>query len=206
MDLLSDTIDTVSESLDFVLKPFVEQQTIFTFVSLFLILYASLTKPKLPVIIRQLFDNAVFRFILLTLILWRGNKDIKSSLMIAIAFVLTMQIANKQKTEDMINNIIYKQYNNIDKFTNVDEKIIPDYDFNCDKLGQLISELELKKTEAEAKCLTIDERIKKLDDELNKTEEQIKGPIRCERNLMECSKNQGKDCGDEYIACVNSIK
>jgi hypothetical protein len=206
MDLLSDTMDTVTESLDFVLKPFVEQQSLFTFVSLFLILYTSLAKPKLPVLIRQLFDNAVFRFMVLTLILWRGNKDIKSSLMIAIGFIITMQIVNKQKTEDIINNIIYKQYNNIDKFTNVDQKIIPDYDYNCDQFGQLISELELKKTEAEAKCLTIDERIKKLDNELNKTEDQLKGQIRCERNLLECSKNQGVKCGIEYTSCMNSIK
>jgi hypothetical protein len=109
MDLLSDTIDTVSESMNFVLKPLVEQQSLFTFLSVFLMLYASLAKPKLPVIVRHLFDNAVFRFLILTLILWRGNKDIKSSLMIAIGFILTMQIVNKQKTEDMIDNIIYNQ-------------------------------------------------------------------------------------------------
>ena len=112
MDLLSDTVNTATESMNFVLKPFIEQQTLFTFVSIFLMLYASLAKPKIPIIIRQLFDNAVFRFMVLTLILWRGNKDIKSSLLLAIGFVLTMQIVNKQKTEDMINNIIYKQYNN----------------------------------------------------------------------------------------------
>jgi hypothetical protein len=206
MDLLSDTVNTTTESMNFVLKPFVEQQTLFTFVSIFLMLYASLTKPKLPIIIRQLFDNPVFRFIVLTLILWRGNKDIKSSLLIAIGFLLTMQTVNKQKTEDMINNIIYKQYNNNDNFTNVNDKIIPDYNFNCDQLGQLLSELSLKKTEAEVKCLSADERIKKIDDELNKTEDQIKGKLRCERNLIECGKNQGNECGIEYIACLNSIK
>ncbi|ULY68525.1 hypothetical protein [Chlorella virus XW01] len=205
MDILSDTVNTATESMNFVLKPFVEQQSIFTFVSLFLILYASLAKPKLPIIIRQLFDNAVFRFIVLTLILWRGNKDIKSSLIMAIGFVLTMQIVNKQKTDDIINNIIYKQYNKVDNFTNTNDKIIPDYNFNCEQYGLLMSELDLKKTEAQVKCLTEDERIKILENELNKTEDQLKGPIRCERNLIECNKNKGKECGIEYIACINSI-
>jgi hypothetical protein len=214
MDLLSDTVDTVTESMNFVLKPFVEQESLFTFVSLFLILYASLAKPKLPVMVRQLFDNAVFRFIVLTLILWRGNKDIKSSLMIAIGFVLTMQMVNKQKTEDMIQNIIYNQYKvdkftdneDYDEFTNVDEKIIPHYDFSCDKLGQLLSELSLKKTEAEVKCLSADERIRRIDEELNKTEDQLKGKLRCEKNLIECGKNQREECGVEYISCINSLK
>jgi hypothetical protein len=201
MNLLSDTI---SETMDFVLKPLVDQPTIFTFVSLFLILYGSMAKPKLPVMIRQMFDYSLFRFLILSLILWRSNKDIKSSLLLAIGFVLTMQILNKQKTEELIDNIIYKQYTNVENFTE-NENIIPDYTFNCDKYDQLMSELSLKKTEAEIKCLTPEQRIKNLEAEINKTENQIKGPLICERNLLECNKNSGKTCGKDYIMCLKSI-
>jgi hypothetical protein len=218
MNLLSDTIDSITEPFNFALKPLVDSPTLFTFISLFMILYVSSAKPKLPVIIRQMFDNGVFRFVVLSLILWRSNKDIKSSIMLAMGFILTLQIANKQKTEDMINNIIYKQYKNMenftdekedyDEFTNTqnDTKIIPDFNYNCDQFGQLISELSLKKTEAEVKCLSAEERINKIDIELNKTEDQLKGNLRCQKNLIECGKNQGKECGIEYIACLNSIK
>lgn len=201
MNLLSDTI---SETMDFVLKPLVDQPTIFTIVSLFLILYGSMAKPKLPIMIRQMFDYALFRFLILSLILWRSNKDIKSSLLLAIGFVLTMQILNKQKTEELIDNIIYKQYNNVENFTE-NENIIPNYDFNCEQYEQLISELSLKKSEAEVKCFTPEERIEKLEVEINKTEEQIKGPLICERNLIECHKNNGTNCGKDYIVCLKSI-
>jgi hypothetical protein len=204
MNILSDSLDTVSESIDFVLKPLVEQQSVFTFVSLFLILYGSMAKPKLPVMIRQLFDYSIFRFIILSLILWRSNKDIKSSLLLAIGFVLTMQILNKQKTEDMIDNIIYKQYN-IENFTENNENIIPNFNYNCNQFNQLMSELNLKKTEAEIKCLTHDDRIKNINLELNKTENQIKGPLICEKNLIECNKNKGENCSKNYFDCLKSI-
>ena len=66
-----DFADSVSESLDDILVPLHENKTLYTFVTLFLILYGSLAKPKLPSVIRQLFDNAIFRVMILSLIIIR---------------------------------------------------------------------------------------------------------------------------------------
>lgn len=205
MDILSDTVSTLSDT--FKLKPLQNSNyNYYWFISIFLILYISLSKPKLPVIIRQLFDNSLVRFITLVFILYLNEKNPKNKniiLLMVIGFVFTMQVINKQKTEDMVDNIVNNIVNN--QYNTESDKIIPEYTFNCDQYTKLISELELKKTEADVKCLTHDEQIKKIDDELNKTEEQIKGPLRCKRKLIECGKNQGNDCGVEYITCLKSI-
>lgn len=205
MDILSDTVSTLSDT--FTLKPLQNSNyNYYWFITLFLILYISLSKPKLPVIIRQLFDNSIFRFTALVLILYLNEKNPQNKnmiLLMVVGFIFTMQIVNKQKTEDMVDNIVNNIVNS--EYNTESGKIIPEYTFNCDQYSQLISELELKKTEADVKCLTPDEQIKKIDDELKKTEEQIKGPMRCKRNLIECGKNQGNDCGVEYITCLKSI-
>lgn len=103
--------DSITETLDNALEPLHSNPTLFTFVSLFLILYGSLTKPQLPPIMRQLFDNAIFRVIILSSILLRKGNDIQLSLMIAIAYVYTIQLNNMEKTKEKFQskiNYFYK--------------------------------------------------------------------------------------------------
>lgn len=64
---------------------------------LFLVLYSSLARPQLPQFIMDLFDSAVFRLIVLTMIGVMSNQSIELSVMVAIAFTITMNLLNEQK-------------------------------------------------------------------------------------------------------------
>jgi len=53
-------------------------------------LYASLLGPELPEPVKNLFNNTIFRILLLFLVVVRGNKDPRMAIMVAIVFVLTL--------------------------------------------------------------------------------------------------------------------
>ena len=109
---LMDFADSVSESFDNILEPLHENKTLYTFVTLFLILYGSLAKPKLPSVIRQLFDNAIFRVMVLSLILIRKGNDLHLSIMIAVAYIFTMQMNNMEKTKEKFTSKMNYYYKN----------------------------------------------------------------------------------------------
>lgn len=75
-------------------------------VSLFLVLYAGMAKPKLPVFIKNAFENPMFRVAILSLVVYRGNKNPTEALMIAVAFTVTMNALNEQKTKESFADIV----------------------------------------------------------------------------------------------------
>jgi len=109
---LMDYADSISESFDNILEPLHTNKTLYTFITLFLILYGSLAKPKLPNTIRQLFDNAIFRTMILSLILIRKGNDLHLSIMIAVAYIFTMQINNLEKTKEKFTSKMNYYYKN----------------------------------------------------------------------------------------------
>ena len=66
-------------------------------ITLFLVLYGGLAAPKLPKFVVQLFDNAIFRILVLSLIVYKGNRDPKFAIMIGVAFTVTLNVISKQK-------------------------------------------------------------------------------------------------------------
>ena len=76
-----------------------ENKYVLPVLSLFLGMYAALARPKLPNFIAKLFENPVFRLVMISYIIYRGNKDPQLSLMIAAAFLITMHMINKQQVE-----------------------------------------------------------------------------------------------------------
>jgi len=65
--------------------------------TLFLVLYGGLAAPKLPDSLLKLFDNQIFRIIILALIVYMGQKDAMFAIMIAVAFVISMNTLNQKK-------------------------------------------------------------------------------------------------------------
>ena len=109
---LLDFADSVTEEIDIILEPLHSNKTLFTFVTLFLVLYGSLAKPKLPPILRQLFDNAIFRVSILSLILMKKGGNLNFSLMLAIAYIYTMQINHLEKTKEKFQSKINYYFKN----------------------------------------------------------------------------------------------
>jgi len=78
-----------------------ENKYVLPVLSLFLGMYAALARPKLPNFIGKLFENPVFRLVVISYIIYRGNKDPQLSLMIAAAFLITMHMINKKSVEKL---------------------------------------------------------------------------------------------------------
>jgi hypothetical protein len=76
-----------------------------TFIVTMLVLYTSLLGPTLPPIVKTLFDNPIFKIIVLFMLVVRGNSDPSIAIMFVIAFVLTLDLLHTEKEIDKFTNI-----------------------------------------------------------------------------------------------------
>lgn len=76
-----------------------------TSITLMIGLYASLLGPNLPSFIKNLFNNTIFRILVLFLVLVRANKDPAMAIVIVIAFVLTMDFIYRKDSEEVIETL-----------------------------------------------------------------------------------------------------
>lgn len=76
-----------------------------TILTIILVCYAYLTRPTLPKVIVMLFENPIFRIFILSLIVYRGNKDPRFSLIVATGFTIIMDIISKKKIFDTFANV-----------------------------------------------------------------------------------------------------
>ena len=65
--------------------------------TLFLVLYGGLAKPDLPDFVVNLFDNALFRILVLFLIAFTASKNAQVAILVAVAFSLTMNFLSERK-------------------------------------------------------------------------------------------------------------
>ena len=72
--------------------------------TMFLVFYSGLAAPKLPNFIRDLFENPIFRILVLSLIVYKGNKDPQLAIMIAVGFTVTMNFVSSQKFFENFSN------------------------------------------------------------------------------------------------------
>lgn len=87
----------ILETIDRTLSSALENQTFAMVLRLSLILYGGILAPNLPPLIAQYLDNPIVKVVGLTLILVLMNYDITASLLVAVAFVLTMISINNLK-------------------------------------------------------------------------------------------------------------
>ena len=67
-----------------------------TLLSTFLILYGGLASPELPGFVRKLFENRIFKILILSLVVYTSNKDPKFAVLMAVAFTITMNMLDNQ--------------------------------------------------------------------------------------------------------------
>ena len=80
-----------------------------TSISVILILYASFLRPDLPPMVKNLFNNTLFRIIVLFFVVYRFNKEPGMSIMIAASFVLTLDyvyVSNSIDTFTAVENFV----------------------------------------------------------------------------------------------------
>ena len=66
----------------------------------FTVLYIATIRQELPSYIKNLFNNPIFRIVVLFIVVMKANKDPTFSLIIAIAFVVTLDVLSVQQTEE----------------------------------------------------------------------------------------------------------
>jgi hypothetical protein len=89
----------ISKQLDVIFG----NKTFSTVVSLLLALYAGLAAPALPNSVVLFFDTWFGKIFFMFLIGYVASKNVQVALMIAVAFVITLHIANKRVTELFVN-------------------------------------------------------------------------------------------------------
>jgi hypothetical protein len=67
----------------------------------FLGMYGALARPKIPSYIEKLFQNSIFRMVVISYVIYRGNSDPQLSLTIVAVFLLVMHTINKNNIEGM---------------------------------------------------------------------------------------------------------
>jgi len=69
----------------------------------FTTLYACVFLPKMPKNMIDIADNMFFKILVLTLIAFMANKNLRVSLLIAIILLLTINMSNNNAIEKFIN-------------------------------------------------------------------------------------------------------
>ena len=65
--------------------------------TLFLVLYGGMAKPDLPDFVMDLFDNALFRVLVLFLIAFTSVRNSQVALVVAVVFTITMNLVSERK-------------------------------------------------------------------------------------------------------------
>lgn len=87
------------------LSEVLDNKYITTSITVILGLYAALLGPNLPPFMDKLFNNVIFRIIVLFLVVVSGNKNPKIAIMIAVSFVLTLDYIYLQQAKEGFRNI-----------------------------------------------------------------------------------------------------
>lgn len=82
------------------ISSFFQNDIVNSVISLLLVLYGSLAKPELPDIVVKIFENSFFRVLVLSLVVYKGNKDPTLALMIAVVFVVVMNFLTVKKIKE----------------------------------------------------------------------------------------------------------
>lgn len=103
---------------------------------MFSLMYAVQIRPSLPPFVMNLFQNPFFRVIVLFLVVVRGQKDPQFSLVVAISFVMVMNIVNECVLKEKFTtstsaqcDALQTQYNNLSEcyknvLTNLSEECV----------------------------------------------------------------------------------
>jgi hypothetical protein len=97
---------------------FLENKYFLAIFAIFSGLYSAQIRPGLPKFIMDLFQNPIFRVLILSLIVVRSYKDIEFSIIIAMSFLLITNIVINQLFEDKFTNTDVNIENNNQQICN----------------------------------------------------------------------------------------
>lgn len=104
---MSTTVRTLKQLVN--PRIFIESTWLFGVLSLFLALYGPRLQPKLPAVIRNLFNNSLFRGVVLFLVVYLAGKDMAASLTIAIIFLVVMGMLQQSNMLSDVNEFFVNE-------------------------------------------------------------------------------------------------
>jgi len=90
----------------------VQNSYLFSVLSIFLAMYGPRLHPKLPEPLKNLFDNPLFRSLVLFLIVYLSSSNFQTSLVTTIIFLVTMNLLHTSKALESYENIQYENFQN----------------------------------------------------------------------------------------------
>jgi hypothetical protein len=85
-------------------KHLVQNSYLFGVLSIFLVMYGPRLQPALPNSLRNVFDNSLFRGIVIFLILYLSSKNIQLSLVICVIFLVTMNLLHMDNIKNLVES------------------------------------------------------------------------------------------------------
>jgi hypothetical protein len=100
------------ESAEKSMKELLNNPLIFGLVIMFVVMYGPRLSPNLPSPIRSLFDFGLFKFLVMAMVVYLGSYDIRLSLLVAIVFVIIMDVIGQENTKEDYKNQLTEYYAN----------------------------------------------------------------------------------------------
>ena len=104
-NLLTGTIGDVVGDIEGSLNYGLGNKYVSTTIKVLIALYAAFAAPQLPKGVAQIFDNSLVRIAVAILIVYLASKDSSMAILLALAFILTLQTANKYKLIDTSRSV-----------------------------------------------------------------------------------------------------
>jgi hypothetical protein len=99
-------IENVDAQLNAILTDYVKKPTLIRgLLHLLLVLYAARLAPTPPKAVLQLFDNVYFKLAIFSLVLWTAQFSPATAILIALAFLVTVNYTTTGKLWEMMDNI-----------------------------------------------------------------------------------------------------
>jgi len=99
-------VQNIDAGLNSILNDYIRKPTLIRgIVHLMLILYAARLAPSPPKVVLQLFENVYFKLGVFSLVLWTAQFSPSTSILIALAFMVTVNYTTTGKLWEMMDNI-----------------------------------------------------------------------------------------------------
>lgn len=110
---------------------------LFGVLSLFLAMYGPRLQPELPNELRNLFNNPLFRGLIIFLIIYLSERNMATALVITVVFIITINLLTTSNIlENVKKTLMNERYNNYGKPLNTcslyTEGKVPHYSSNSD--------------------------------------------------------------------------
>ena len=209
MEVLNNSLREIQSLGSSLLTNTTENPVLYGILAMFLAMYGPRLHPRLPTVIRNLFNNNMFRFVVILLVIYMSNNNLQMALIVAIGFLLVTSIATSLDIDEHFARTKegYADYDAINEF--YEEEFT---DGNGDKSATNPDEDEDEEESEEVDGLENDETIDQDEDEEEKeieedTEDHIKKSLSKASELVSdiLEKGSSSEAAKEVEPMINKL-